>query len=187
MKEWKEVIEQEDRRKTLGKQNTVAVENPSLEKTKSKATTNRTHSLGSSWGSKQSLQEKKNKKKERLYETDISEDDDDEKGKYDLGGADIGSLVSSPIAASAQDDMLTKQATSGSGSSLLPPGEKGKVLRSPKQGKAVKPGSRTSFKTLLGVKSPEEKEKQKVDRQNKSTWSRRDKIIYFEEKAETKK
>merc|ERR1712037_751895 len=69
VKEWQEVIEQEDRRKTLGKQNTVAVENPSLEKTKSKATTNRTHSLGSSWGSKQSLQEKKNKKKERLYET----------------------------------------------------------------------------------------------------------------------
>ena len=168
MKEWKEVIEQEDRRKTLGKQNTVAVENPSLEGTKSKATTIRTGSLGS----KQSLKEKK---KDRLYETDISEDDD-EKGKADPG-EDSGSLVSPSNAASAQENTLT----SGSRSSLL------SASRSPKQGKAVKSGSRPSLKAMLGVKSPEEKEKQKVDRQNKSTWSKRDKIIYFEDKADPKK
>ena len=165
MKEWQEVIEQEDRRKTLGKQNTVAVENPSLEGTKSKATTNRTGSLGS----------KEEKKKERYYETDISEDDD-EKGKADPG-EDSGSLVSPSNAASAQENTLT----SGSRSSLL------SASRSPKQGKAVKSGSRPSFKALLGVKSPEEKEKQKVDKQNKSTWSKRDKIIYFEDKADPKK
>ena len=58
----------------------MAVENPSLEGTKSKAATNRTVSLGSSWGSKQSL---KAKKKEYYYENDISEDDDVEKEKCD--------------------------------------------------------------------------------------------------------
>ena len=173
VKEWQEVIEQEDRRKTLGKQNTVAVENLSLEGTKSKATTNRTGSLGSSSGSKQSL---KVKKKERYYETDISEDDDDEKGKHDPG-EDSGSQVSPPNAASAQENTLT----SGSRSSLL------SASMSPKQGKAVKSGSRPSLKALLGVKSLEEKEKQKVDKQNKSTWSKRDKIIYFEDKADPKK
>ena len=186
MKEWQEVIQQEERRKTLGKQNTVAVENPSLEGSKSKAASIRTGSLSSSWGSKQSL---KGKKKERLYETDISEDDDVEMGKHDSGEVvkDSKPPVSSPnaeepSAVSAQENPLT----SGSRSSLLSAGEKGKVSRSPKQEKALKSGSRTSFKALLGVKSPEEREKQKVEKQNKSTWSKREKIAYFEEKADSK-
>ena len=152
----------------------MAVENPSLEGAKSKAATNRTGSLGSSWGSKQSL---KVKKKECHYENDISEDDDVEIEKYDPG---------EPSAVGVQENTSTKQATSGSKSSLLPAGEKEKVLRSPKQEKSVKSGSRTSFKALLGVKSPEEKEKLKLDRQNKSTWSKREKIAYFEEKADPK-
>ena len=83
VKELQEVIQKENRQKTLGKQNTVAVENPSLEVLKSKATTTRASSLSSSGGCKQSLKRKKGK--ERFYETDIISDEDIEIGNSDSG------------------------------------------------------------------------------------------------------
>ena len=76
-------------------------------------------SLTSSWGSKETVKVKK--KKERFYETDISEDDGAEMGKYD-------------------SEEIVKD-------------------------KSVKSRTRTSFKAMLGVKSPEEREKQKREKQ----------------------
>ena len=210
VKELQEVIQKENRQKTLGKQNTVAVENPSLEVLKSKATINRASSLGSSGGCKQSLKRKKGT--ERLYETDIISDEDVEIGNSDSGESVedneaqvVSEKVKEPYGAEVPGKSKLRSAqansvTSGSTNPLKSVGEEGTGSIGPKQLKGS--SIRKSLSWMKSTKTVEDlererREKQKLkdiefeerqkkrdERLNKSI---KERVAYSEEKAKNSK
>ena len=214
LQELQEFIQQTSSRKILEKQNTVAVENPSLKVLKSKSSITRASSLSSSGGYKQSL--KRKKEKEPIYVTDILSDDDD----VEIGNQDSGKSVdeddeapvvptkakepyASGVLGKSQSSSVStpaKTVTSGSTNPLKSAGEEGKGSISPKLSKG---GSiRKSLSWMKSTKTVEdlererkekqmlkdiefeERQKKRDERLNKSI---KERVAYSEEKAKNSK